>query len=70
MSAPIVVHPPQGSGGRRVTVHGEILGLARNDRDLIEFLRRTGLEEPDGLVLGDSPLIEWRGGRAHEYDAA
>ncbi|MEV0116865.1 hypothetical protein AB0H77_27090 [Streptomyces sp. NPDC050844] len=31
MSAPIVVHPPAGSGGRRVTVRGEILGLAYAD---------------------------------------
>ncbi|MFB7466931.1 hypothetical protein ACFCZ1_26135 [Streptomyces sp. NPDC056224] len=44
MAAPIVVHRPSPSGGRRVTAHGQILGLAHNDRDLIEFLRRAGLE--------------------------
>ncbi|WP_406100966.1 hypothetical protein OG698_01735 [Streptomyces sp. NBC_01003] len=29
--APIVVHPPLGTGGRRVTVRGQILGLAYSD---------------------------------------
>ncbi|MGH4029251.1 hypothetical protein ACQB60_09995 [Actinomycetota bacterium Odt1-20B] len=49
---------------------GAILGLARADRDLIEFLRRAGLENAEELVFGDSPLIHWRGGHAHEYEAA
>jgi hypothetical protein len=69
MSAPIVVHPPRGSGGRRVTARGEILGLAHSDSDLLEFLRRSGL--PDGERLLDDPAwVMWRGGRAHHYEAA
>ncbi|WAL93961.1 hypothetical protein [Streptomyces sp. Je 1-369] len=69
MSAPIVVHPPQGSGGRRVTVHGQIVGLAHDDRDLLEFLRRAGLPDAESL-LDDSTWVLWRGGRAHHYEAA
>ncbi|GGP78078.1 hypothetical protein [Streptomyces melanogenes] len=68
----IVVHRPRGSGGRRVTVRGQIIGLAHCDRDLVEFLRRSGLDETsaEDMVAGNSALIEWRGGRAHHYEAA
>ncbi|MFF8387250.1 hypothetical protein [Streptomyces kanasensis] len=67
--APIVVHRPTASGGRRVTVRGRILGLAHNDADLLEFLRRAGLDEPD-VDLDDPRMVEWRGGRAHQWEAA
>ncbi|GAA4928792.1 hypothetical protein ACFPM3_25245 [Streptomyces coeruleoprunus] len=66
---PIVVHRPGPDGGRRVTVRGEILGLAHNDADLVEFLRRAGLEDAD-IALDDPHLVEWRGGRAHQWEAA
>ncbi|MCH0563726.1 MULTISPECIES: hypothetical protein [unclassified Streptomyces] len=57
---PVIVHLPSPTGGRRVRVDGEILGLAHNVRDLVEFLRRAGLEmEPEEVA--DSPLIDWRG---------
>ncbi|MFF8837512.1 hypothetical protein [Streptomyces sp. NPDC015130] len=69
MGAPIVVHPPSPTGGRRVTARGEILGLAYEDKDLIEFLRRTGLPDA-GRVLDDPQWVEWRGGTAHAYEAA
>ncbi|TLQ44517.1 hypothetical protein [Streptomyces marianii] len=69
MAPPIVVHRPSPSGGRRVTVRGEILGLAHDDRDVIEFLRRAGL--PDAWNLLDDPnWVEWRGGQAHQWHAA
>ncbi|WP_371648077.1 MULTISPECIES: hypothetical protein [unclassified Streptomyces] len=70
--APIVVHRPRGSGGRRVTVRGQIIGLAHSDRDLVEFLRQSGLDETsaEDMVAGNSVMIEWRGGRAHHYEAA
>lgn len=70
--APIVVHRPRGSGGRRVTVRGTIIGLAYSDRDLIEFLRQAGIDETtaETMVAADSSMIEWRGGRAHHYEAA
>ncbi|MGY0020091.1 hypothetical protein [Streptomyces sp. cg35] len=69
MADEIVVHRPSPTGGRRVTAGQTILGLAHSDRDVIEFLRRAGLDDAEGLVLGDSPLIRWAGGRAHEYGA-
>ncbi|MFD8516531.1 hypothetical protein ACFV27_37005 [Streptomyces antimycoticus] len=58
--APVVVYPPSEGGGRRVRVNGEILGTAYSPGDLLEFLRRAGLD-PDDVQL-DGPLIEWRGG--------
>jgi hypothetical protein len=67
--APVVVHPSRGSGGRRVTVRGEIAGLANSDRDVVEFLRRAGLPE-GGRLLDDPAWVKWAGGRAHVYDAA
>ncbi|MGW1836995.1 hypothetical protein [Streptomyces sp. NPDC002067] len=61
MATRIVVHPPSPTGGRRVHVDGEILGLAYDVRDVKEFLRRAGLD-PDDIDLDDTTLIEWRGG--------
>lgn len=58
---PVIVHPPSPTGGRRVTVRGAIAGLAFGPGDLLEFLRRAGLD-PDEAVLDDAELIEWRGG--------
>ncbi|MFB6604251.1 hypothetical protein ACFCXR_37990 [Streptomyces noursei] len=57
----VVVHAPSRSGGRRVTVGGEILGLAHSTADLVEFLRRAGLD-PDDVRVEDSDVIDWRGG--------
>ncbi|MEU6676661.1 hypothetical protein [Streptomyces sp. NPDC046925] len=68
-TAPIVVYPPSRTGGRRVTARGQILGLAHSDADVIEFLRRAGLPDAEGL-LDDGAWVEWRGGRAHRYEAA
>lgn len=61
MTPPVVVHPPSSSGGRRVTAHAEILGLAHSPEDVVEFLRRAGLP-PEQIKLDDENLIEWRGG--------
>ncbi|GAA2299467.1 hypothetical protein OKJ48_21745 [Streptomyces kunmingensis] len=61
MSKPIIVYQPSPSGGRRVRVAGEILGLAHDLRDVAEFLRHAGLEM-DETDVESSPLIEWRGG--------
>lgn len=69
-AAPIVVHRPSPTGGRRVTVRqGGIVGLAHSDEDVVEFLRRAGIEEAEAL-LDDPRWVEWRGGHAHEYRAA
>ncbi|WP_329338562.1 hypothetical protein OG866_27025 [Streptomyces sp. NBC_00663] len=57
---PVTVQPPSPTGGRRVRVDGEILGLAHNVADVAEFLRRAGLDiEPEDVTA--SPLIDWRG---------
>ncbi|MFE9727330.1 hypothetical protein ACFYQ5_27965 [Streptomyces sp. NPDC005794] len=69
MSAPIVIHRPSPSGGRRVTIRDQIAGLARDDRDVEEFIRRAGLPDAERL-LDDPGWVEWRGGRAHHYEAA
>lgn len=68
MSAPIIVHPPSPSGGRRVTTRdGTILGLANGPADLTEFLRRAGLGQHD-VALDDPALVEWRGGGPERWD--
>ncbi|MGW3599709.1 hypothetical protein [Streptomyces sp. NPDC005167] len=62
----MVVYPPDESGGRRVRVDGEILGMAHSVRDVAEFLRRAGL---DDITEGDvilSGMIGWRGGGARD----
>jgi hypothetical protein len=67
--APIVVHRLSRTGGRRVTLRSRILGLAHDDPSLILLLQRAGI--PDASLLLDDPTwVEWRGGRAHEWNAA
>ncbi|MFH9175033.1 hypothetical protein [Streptomyces albogriseolus] len=72
-SAPIVVHRPSPSRGRRGTVrsHGqdETLGTAYSDHDLVLFLEGAGVAEPEA-TLDDPQWVEWRGGHAHEFHAA
>ncbi|MFI7382532.1 hypothetical protein [Streptomyces sp. NPDC049813] len=66
---PIVVRRPLGTGGRRVTAHGRILGLAHSDADVVALLR--GAELPDAeLLLDDGSFMAWQGGHAHHYEAA
>ncbi|MET9474311.1 hypothetical protein ACFYWN_00235 [Streptomyces sp. NPDC002917] len=67
--APIVIHRPAGTGGRRVTIRAQVAGLARSDHDVIEFLRRAGLPDA-GDVLDDPQWVQWQGGSPHEYGAA
>lgn len=70
MTASIVVHPPAPTGGRRITADrpdGDELGFARGIADLVEILRRAGLD-PDQVRLDDPVLIEWRGGRADVWE--
>ncbi|WP_435601328.1 hypothetical protein [Streptomyces sp. C10-9-1] len=73
MAAPIVVHRPSPTGGRRVTVsrggRDEILGLAHSDRELMIFLEGAGVLDPE-LIIDDPSWVEWRGGRPHEWNAA
>ncbi|MGW3166966.1 hypothetical protein ACWC9Q_29730 [Streptomyces sp. NPDC001142] len=67
-SHPVVVYPPDEDGGRRVRVDGEILGRAYGLRDLVEFLRRAGLETADETLATTSALIEWRGGGPETWE--
>lgn len=60
--AVIVIYPPDEEGGRRVRGGDEILGRAYGIQDLIEFLRRAGLDAVDETWVSESALIEWRGG--------
>ncbi|MFJ3715713.1 hypothetical protein [Streptomyces sp. NPDC090057] len=63
----VTVHPPAPSGGRRVRVNGEFLGLAHNATDIAEFLRRAGLEIDPSDVPG-APWIDWRGAGPEGWD--
>ncbi|MCQ4209811.1 hypothetical protein M4J07_008607 [Streptomyces longispororuber] len=54
----VVVHAAQ-PGGRRVYIRGEDAGLATSVADVVEFLRRAGL---DDAPLDDPDVVEWRGG--------
>jgi hypothetical protein len=60
MDAPVIVHAP-GPGGRRVTIRGEHAGIATGPADVVEFLRRAGLEDLDVADLQRPDLIDWRG---------
>lgn len=53
----------------RTQVGEESLGLARSDEDVIEFLRRAGMPDPDEVVLGDTELLEWDSDTPHVYAA-
>ncbi|MFH9821155.1 hypothetical protein [Streptomyces sp. NPDC017230] len=71
-SAPIVVHRPSPSGGRRVSVHrhgrDEILGTAYSDHDLVVFLDGVGITDPEA-VLDQPQWVEWRDRPAHDFGA-
>ncbi|MFF4369655.1 hypothetical protein [Streptomyces sp. NPDC001594] len=62
----IVIGKPSPTGGRRVRVDGEILGLAHGVSDVLEFLRRAGLEWDEADLLS-SGLVEWKGGGPTEW---
>ncbi|MFJ9412754.1 hypothetical protein ACIRPT_01160 [Streptomyces sp. NPDC101227] len=58
---PVIVHPPSPGGGRQVTIGGESVGRAHSSVDVLEFLRRAGLDT-DMVSLDDREVIEWQGG--------
>ncbi|MGC9497548.1 hypothetical protein [Streptomyces sp. WG7] len=72
-SAPIVVHRPPRTGGRRVTVHrigrNENLGTAFSDHDLVVFLESARISDPES-VLDQPRWVEWRDGPVHDFGAA
>jgi hypothetical protein len=58
----VIVFPPDEQGGRRVRAGSEILGRALGLADVVEFLRRAGLDEVDEAYVRRTALVEWRGG--------
>ncbi|MFF1451455.1 hypothetical protein ACFVYF_25455 [Streptomyces sp. NPDC058274] len=60
----IVVHAPGLDGSRRVTVGDEKLGIAYHLDDVVEFLRRAGL---DAIEVEESDIIEWQGGGPDDW---
>ncbi|SHL18790.1 hypothetical protein [Actinacidiphila paucisporea] len=68
MEPRVVVEPQGRDGGRRVRVGAQILGIAYGSRDLLEFLRRAGLEDIDQLDLASTDLIDWQGGGPAVWD--
>lgn len=53
----------------RTASREESLGVARSDEDVIEFLRRAGMPDPDEVVLGGAELLEWDSDTPHVYTA-
>ncbi|MFD3496283.1 hypothetical protein ACFWWB_37950 [Streptomyces sp. NPDC058690] len=68
-AASIVVHAISLTGLRVVTINDELVGLVADDHELIEALRQAGIFDAEHL-LDDPRWVEWRGGRAHHYEAA
>lgn len=58
---PVIVYPPDETGGRRVRVDGTILGLAYRVQDIAALLQTAGLQEWDEMDVVRSALIDWRG---------
>jgi phosphoenolpyruvate synthase/pyruvate phosphate dikinase len=58
----VIVYPPDEQGGRRVRADGEILGRATSLPDIVEFLRRAGLDDVTDTDVAGAGWIEWRGG--------
>ncbi|MFG3071717.1 hypothetical protein [[Kitasatospora] papulosa] len=65
MSAPIVIHRPSPTGGRRVTIRGQIAGLAHDDQDVGAGswpplgAERAALEAYERQVVGEK-LTQFR----------
>ncbi|MCX4783346.1 hypothetical protein [Streptomyces sp. NBC_01264] len=71
MDPRIVIHAPSAEDphvGRRVHVDGQILGLARNEMDLREFLRRVKLPDWDVVDVTDAGLFRWMGGGPETWE--
>ncbi|MEV7154881.1 hypothetical protein AB0N77_09680 [Streptomyces misionensis] len=64
----VIVYPPDEDGGRRVRIDGEISGRAFDLADVVEFLRRAGLEGVDDLDVLRADWIVWRGGGPDHWE--
>lgn len=54
----VIVHPPYGTGGRRVCIDDQKLGTAYSLQDLTAFLQNAGLTGWDELDVVESGWIE------------
>ncbi|GGZ81450.1 hypothetical protein GCM10010371_46180 [Streptomyces subrutilus] len=62
----VVVRPPDEHGGRRVHVDGRSVGIALGPADVLEFLRRAGIDPDEAAPYGEG-LIDWQGGGPAEW---
>ena len=66
MASHIIVHPPSASGERLVCMRSEVICLAHSYDEVVQSLRRAGLETGEGDAA-DASRIEWRGGGADTW---
>jgi hypothetical protein len=59
---PVIIYPPDETGGRRVRADGTIVGLAYSVQDVARLMQEAGLQHWDEMDVVRSSLIEWRGG--------
>lgn len=52
-----------------MTIRGEHAGTATGPADLLEFLRRAGLEDLDALDLRRPELVQWRGAGPDRWES-
>lgn len=69
MKVPVIIYPPDASGGRRVRSGTETLGVAHNHADVAELLRGAGLEGVDEAEVATTSLIDWHGGGPDVWSA-
>ncbi|NLU70553.1 hypothetical protein [Streptomyces sp. HNM0574] len=67
MPPPVVVHPPDHEGARRVQCDGEDLGRAFNIYDVMDLLNRAGLSRA-ATAFDDTTIFDWRGGGPYHWE--
>lgn len=56
----MAIHHPSPTGGRRITIRGQLAWLAYEDHDVVEFLRLAGLPDTDKFMW--TSRSGWSGG--------
>ncbi|WP_328318037.1 hypothetical protein [Streptomyces sp. NBC_00388] len=62
MKMPVIIYPPDSSGGRHVRSGTEDLGVAHSQHDVVELLHGAGLEGIDEVEIATTSVIDWHGG--------
>ncbi|MEU8976389.1 hypothetical protein AB0D11_45815 [Streptomyces monashensis] len=57
----VAVYPAAEDCGRRVRVGSRFVGMAYTLHDIVEFLRRTGVEDVEPEDVTSADRVEWRG---------